>query len=170
MTEPITENLVIRNAEFAQFLKEKLAPLCKKENSDCIVFENQCGEAEYDEEKLKEIDSVEESAIPIESQLMALAAWMKRNYGGTMQQALKMVLPVKRKAPQREKKELVLSAEPEMAGIHLAEFERKHYHAKVRLLSELMKEKRIPQEFVTGKLHVASPTIRSLEKDGLLRV
>ncbi|MBP0973183.1 MAG: hypothetical protein J5851_04680 [Oscillospiraceae bacterium] len=50
MTEPITENLVIRNAEFAQFLKEKLAPLCKKENSDCIVFENQCGEAEYDED------------------------------------------------------------------------------------------------------------------------
>ena len=51
-------------------------------------------EAEYDEEKLKEIDSIEESAVPIESQLMALAAWMKRNYGGTMQQALKMEKPV----------------------------------------------------------------------------
>ncbi len=127
-------------------------------------------EAEYEETKLKEIDGIEESAVPIESQLMALAAWMKRNYGGTMQQALKMVLPVKRKAPQREKKELVLIADPEMAAIHLAGFEKKHHYAKARLLSELMKEKQIPQEFVTGKLHVALPTIRALERDGLLRI
>ena len=126
-------------------------------------------EAGFDVERIKEIDSIVETAVPIEAHLMALAAWMKRNYGGTMQQALKMVLPVKRSAPQRERKELVLTADPEMARLHLAEFEKKHFHAKVRLLSELIREKRIPKEIVTGKLHVATPTIRSLESAGLLR-
>lgn len=127
-------------------------------------------EAEFDVEKLKEIAEVEEKAVPVEVQLITLAAWMKRNYGGTMSAALKTVIPVKRRVTRKEKEELCLAAEPEMAGIHLAEFERKHHYAKARLLAELMERKRIPKEIVTGKLHIAAATIRSLESAGLLFV
>lgn len=54
-------------------------------------------EAEYDPQKIKDIVSAAEGGIAIEAQLIALAAWMRRNYGGTMNHALKTVLPVKEK-------------------------------------------------------------------------
>ncbi len=52
-------------------------------------------EAEYDEDKLKNIAGIVTDSVPIESHLIALAGWMQEHYGGTMNQALKMVLPIK---------------------------------------------------------------------------
>ena len=46
-------------------------------------------EAEFDVEKLKPILGVKKGSVPIESQLIELAGWMRDNYGGTMNQALK---------------------------------------------------------------------------------
>ena len=126
--------------------------------------------AEIAEEKIKEIEGVEEGAVPIESRLIALAAWVRRNYGGTMNQALKTVLPVARIAKQKEKKLLVLTAEKEEAEEYLHTCLQKRHVAKARLLSELIKEARLKQELVTGKLHVSLPAIRALEKDGLLKI
>ena len=37
------------------------------------------------------------NSVAIEARLIALAAWMKEQYGGTMIQALKTVLPIKQK-------------------------------------------------------------------------
>ena len=51
---------------------------------------------EYDVSRMKEIAGVVEESIPIESRLIALAGWMRKNYGATMNQALKTVLPIKR--------------------------------------------------------------------------
>ena len=63
---------------------------------------------EYDVAKLKPVLSIEKEAVCIESELIALAAWMHKNCGGTMNQALKTVLPVKRKERQKEKKQVSL--------------------------------------------------------------
>lgn len=60
---------------------------------------------EYAPEKIKEIRSMVEGSIPIEAQLIALAGWMRKNYGGTMNHALKTVLPIKQKT--REKKSVL---------------------------------------------------------------
>ena len=49
--------------------------------------------AEYAPEKIKEILRIAEESVAIESRLVALAAWMKESYGGTMIQALKTVIP-----------------------------------------------------------------------------
>ena len=62
-------------------------------------------ETEYDKDKLKDIISIERASIPIESHLIALAAWMRRNYGGTMNQALKTVIPIKKKRQARKKRQ-----------------------------------------------------------------
>ena len=56
---------------------------------------------EYDVSRLKEIKGIVAGSIPIESQLIALAGWMRRNYGGTMSQALGTVLPVKQKSTEK---------------------------------------------------------------------
>ncbi len=57
---------------------------------------------ELEPEKMKEILGLSEKAVPIESQMISLAAWMKERYGCTMNQALKTVLPAKRRVKARE--------------------------------------------------------------------
>ena len=45
------------------------------------------GQTDYDESKIKDVMCIVEDSIAIEAKLVALAAWMKENYGGTMIQA-----------------------------------------------------------------------------------
>ena len=42
---------------------------------------------DYDISKVKEIADISRSGVEIETKLIALAAWMKSNYGGTMLQS-----------------------------------------------------------------------------------
>ena len=50
----------------------------------------------FDEEKMKEIASVKEEGVPIESSLIALASFIKERYGSTMINALKTVMQIGR--------------------------------------------------------------------------
>lgn len=58
---------------------------------------------EYDVTRIKEIAGVVSGSVTAGSQLIALAWWMKEQYGSTMNQALKTVLPVKQKVKARNK-------------------------------------------------------------------
>ncbi len=126
--------------------------------------------AEFDPGKLKEIDSIASDAMAIESQLIALAAWMRRNYGATMNQALKAVIPVKRKAKAKEKRMVCLIMEKEAARAQLEEFTRRHNTARARLLEELLAHPEISYEIVTGKLNITANVIRALEEKNILKV
>ena len=83
-------------------------------------------EPEYDITKLKEIVGVAEGGIPIESQLIALAGWMRENYGATMNQALKTVLPVKQKTKVKKQRLVRLALDRDEAEEKLALFQKKH--------------------------------------------
>ena len=126
--------------------------------------------AEFDPGKLKEIDSIASDAMAIESQLIALAAWMRRNYGATMNQALKAVIPVKRKAKAKEKRMVCLIMEKEAARAQLEEFTRRHNTARARLLEELLAHPEISYEIVTGKLNITANVVRALEEKNILKV
>lgn len=63
---------------------------------------------DYDLSKVKEIADISRGGIAIEGKLVALAAWMKEQYGGTMIQALKTVLPIKQKENAKMKKRIRL--------------------------------------------------------------
>ncbi|SER46017.1 replication restart helicase PriA [Lachnobacterium bovis] len=126
--------------------------------------------AEYDITKLKPIAEVVKDGISIESRLIALAAWIKKNYGGTFNQALKTVIPVKQKQNHIIKKTLILATDEVYAREQLAIFERKHYTAKARLLKALIEFKEIDQIEATRKLNVSTAVIRNLEENGLLKI
>lgn len=113
----------------------------------------------FDEEKIKAIDSVSEKGEDVNEKLLSLAVWMKNTYGSTMINALKTVLPVKQKVQAVEKKTLHLLVSEEEAKKHLNDMKKKHQVARERLLLELMKEKELPYEVVTGKLHVSKATV-----------
>ena len=60
---------------------------------------------EFPPEKLKDILSLKEDALTVESKLFELAGFMAEEYGSTYSQALKAVLPVKRKVRKNSRRE-----------------------------------------------------------------
>ncbi len=119
---------------------------------------------EYQVSKLKEIRGIVEGSIPIESQLIALAGWIRKNYGATMNQALKTVLPVKQKAREKKRRLVSLVLEKDQAKEQLALFEKKHNTARARLLSHLMEQSPLPYEVATKKLKITASVINIMEE------
>lgn len=126
--------------------------------------------AKYAPEKLKSIADVEEKGIDAEAGCIALAAWMREQYGSTMITALKTVLPVRKKIKGVEKKSCKLLIPSLEAQPLLESYMNKKQTAKARLLGELIRMKELPMPLITGKLHVSSQTVKSLEKQGVLAV
>lgn len=88
-----------------------------------------CDEPDYDIDKIKDIISVEENTAVIESKLLILAKYIRDNFGGTTNEALKTVLPVKKLMKNIEDETLLLNVSRE-------EFEEllvKHKNAKARM-------------------------------------
>lgn len=126
----------------------------------------------WDPAKIKPILRVSKDANAIEDQLIALAAWMKSHYGGTMNQALKTVLPIKKKENVLKKKEVTLILDDKKANdVYVDLVARKnHSVGKERLLKALMEDRQIPWDAVTKKLNVPTSVIRDFEKAGYVRI
>ena len=126
--------------------------------------------AEFEPSRLKPIRRVLRDGIPIEGQLIALAAWIRENFGGTMNQALKTVIPVKQKTAEKEKRLIWLKPEVATAKALLGELQRKHQTARVRLMEALLKQSPLPYETVTQKLNITASVIRAMQERELIRV
>ena len=124
----------------------------------------------FDPARTKDILGIEAAGVGVEDKMIALAAWIRKNYGSTMIQALKTVLPAKRSVKRLERRTLQrLMSREEIISL-LGECTRKKQVAKVRLLQELARQEAIPYEWVTGKLGVSARTVESLERAGAIRV
>lgn len=126
--------------------------------------------AEISEDRMKNVDSIGENEISVESDAIRLAWWIKEHYGSTMITSLKTVLPVKTRMKHVEKKTIVRVVSSKEAQEAVALFEKKHQVAKVRLLQELIENESLPHELVSKKLNISSSTIRSLENAGFIQV
>ena len=126
------------------------------------------GHTDYDPEKIKEIAGIVTDGIGAESRLIGLAAWIRNRYGSTMIQALKVVLPVKRKVRGKDKKTVYLILDKPEAQEKLKFFQKKHQTARARLLEALIEEQAIPYELVTEKLNVAAGVVKALEQQGIV--
>lgn len=120
----------------------------------------------FDVAKMKHIISVAEGTVEVESQLINLAWWMKENYGSTMNQALKTVIPVKNKVRNIEKKTVILNLNEEQLQEKLVTYKRKNAKARLRLLQELRNNNKLPRELVVGKLNISPSTLKSMEQMG----
>ena len=101
---------------------------------------------------------------------IALAAWMKRQYGSTMAAALKTVLTSRRPGKPVMTREIELRLSREEAEEQLAVYVKKHQVARERLLRELMDVPRQPFSLVTNKLHITAPVIRAMAQAGVIEV
>ncbi len=126
--------------------------------------------ANYDEDKIKDIIEIASQGEQIEARLVALAAWMKETYGGTMIQALKTVMPVKQKMNEKQRKYISLAINQKEAAELLAVCHHKKYKAKAKLLEALLEEDGLDYDLVTKTLHISLATIKNMEKQGSVQV
>ncbi len=124
--------------------------------------------AGYDETKIKPVLRTAKDSMAIEAKLVALAAWMKEHYGGTMIQALKTVIPIKKQERAKEKKSIRLLLSEEEGKRQLDIFLHKNQKARARLLAALLDEPRQEYDLVTKKLNVTRSVVRSLEEMGVI--
>ena len=128
------------------------------------------GQAGYDPARMKEIGRVMTDAADEEARLVGLAAWIRNRYGSTMLQALKTVIPVKRKIKEKQRRWIVLALDGDAARERLDFFQRKHQKARARLVEALLDEPELPWELVSEKLNITAAVIRALEEQGIVRV
>lgn len=124
----------------------------------------------FDPMRTKEIRDIVKGGVGIEGRMIALASWIRKNYGSTMIQALKTVLPAKQSVKKLEHRTILrLMSREEILSL-LGESKRKKQVAKERILQQLADQESLPYEWVTGKLGVSYQTLKSLEKAGVVRI
>lgn len=149
---------------------EVMVPFGKgnRETKGYIVgFSENC---DYDPAKMKEILSVSEKGMAIEARLVALAAWMKEHYGGTMIHSLKTVLPIKKREAEKIQKWLRLLLDEEEGKAKLEFYLEKNQKARARLMAALLDSPVLEYSLVSGKLNVQMSVVRALEEQGVLRI
>ena len=132
-----------------------------------VDFSENC---DYDLSKVKEIAEISRKGMAIEGKLVALAAWMKEHYGGTMIQALKTVLPIKQKEQAKVKKKVRLLLNEEEGKIKLDFYLHKNQKARARLLAALLDEPVLDYELINKKLNITLNVVRALEEQGVLSI
>ena len=125
--------------------------------------------AEFDEEKIKDIDSVVPNRVKAVEDMIKLAAWLKHNYGGTMNQALKTVIPVKEKIRQKEKKHIKLNVTKEEAKEFIKKAKRKS-PSKEKLIEYLSDREEADMDVLKNETGISPSTIKSLENDGIIQI
>ena len=132
-----------------------------------VGFSKTC---DYEKAKIKRILGPVQKSVAVESHLVALAAWMKEHYGGTMIQALKTVLPIKREEQAKEQRIVRRIISEEEGKAKLEFYRQKHQTARARLMEALLEDAEIAYELVSKKLNITLSVVKTLEEQGILEI
>lgn len=128
-------------------------------------------EPKIEESRIKDIDSIVPDKVQVVGRMIKLASWLKHNYGSTMNQAIRTVIPVRNKIRQKEKKYVCLAVDIETANQKAEEFEsKKSAVARARLLRALIEEPVIETGIIKTKLNISMSTVKTLENAGIVTV
>lgn len=134
------------------------------------------GTPKFDVHRTKEILRIEKQAVVAESHLLCLAYWMKENYGGTMNDAIKAVMPVRREIQEKiQRRVYPLPTREEISDLR-KELERKHQSARVRLLDAFLcldvsrYSDGIDYEYLRKQYKITTSVLQSMEGQGVIHV
>ncbi len=126
--------------------------------------------ADWDPDKIKDILRVEEGSLPVESQLIRLASFIRSQYGSTMIQALRTVMPVRSKVRPRTETRIFLAMDKEEAGSLLASYDRRHAVRKAALLRGLLNQGSMTREECIKDCRLSMTDLRKMETAGILEI
>ena len=113
-------------------------------------------------DRIKSIAGVENAEETTEARLIALAAWMREQYGSTMIQALKTVLPIQKTVKAKEEKWIVLGISREKGAELLEQMKGTRFKARIRLLEALLAEEnegKLPSSYCTKELGMTASAL-----------
>lgn len=125
---------------------------------------------EFLPERIKAITKVILDGTVIEGQFIQLAAWMRTQYGATMNDALRTVLPVKRVIKEQKEQYLHRIIDRERLFEYMEECERKNYKARYRLAAALEEEEVISYKEALEELNINRDVIRKFVDLGIIAV
>lgn len=127
--------------------------------------------ASFDETKLKNIIGIKKGSLKVESQLIALAGFIKERYGSTMNKALKTVIPIKQSVKSLEKKYVRLKInKSEALDLYAKYIEMKNTKARAGIIKELTENDILPYDLIKDNLKVSDAIIKNLEKAGIIEI
>ncbi len=138
---------------------------------------NISGQTDYDPMKIKEIVNVVNGEIALENQLIRLAWQIRKVYGGTMNQALKTVIPVKRQVRDVVEKYYVPSISYDEARLYMRRLmDDLRYKTRVLVMSAFMDAWNDKNDLPTLSLKdlqsrcgASKAVLSGLIKDGILK-
>ena len=124
-------------------------------------------QTECQQDRIKEIAELCDRSVPVEGRLLALAAWIRENYGSTMINAIRTVMPVKKTIRQLVDQIVVLSenADSEHIAYIREQYQKKHAQAKLRLLQALEEtpERHLSMDVVKQKWNISPATLKAMQ-------
>ena len=127
--------------------------------------------AAFDVSRMKEIVSIATKQMPVESELLQVAGFIRERYGSTMNEAIKTVIPIRKKVKSVEEHWLTFAMEKNKVKDILGEYKRRRYAAKVRLIEGMLAEEDvINRRTAIQKYKANKAVIDGLVKDGIVRV
>ena len=124
----------------------------------------------FDTSRMKELTGICSSEETTEERLIALAAWMKNQYGSTMVQALRTVLPVREKVKAKEKLYIILNVSEEEAEKIAGKLESGRCKARARLVRALLEEKKLDYTKASKEFGMTASVLRPLADEGIVQV
>lgn len=124
----------------------------------------------FDPARTKEIASVVPGAVSLERRFISLAYWMKEHFGGTMNEALKTVLPVKQAVREVRKRTIVPAADGKRFAEYYAMAVKRKFRARVRLLDELRGTSGADYGELLQKLQISPATVEAVCRDGICSI
>ena len=125
---------------------------------------------EIEPERIKPIAGIAAGENSADERMINLAWWIKEQFGGTMNRALKTVIPSAKKVRQAETRTITAAVSREMLISICAEAGKKHHTAKERFLKELIESGTLDYNLTVGKLNISSATIKKFEADGVIKI
>lgn len=124
-----------------------------------------------DKNRIKYILDIPDGTIVIKSHLISLAYWIKENFGGTLNEALKTVIPIKKKVKAKEKRYVSLLIDNEEVKEFIEKFKKnKKYISRVKLLELLVKQNVIDYDILIKQYNVGKSVIDTCVKFGIITI
>ena len=125
---------------------------------------------EFPPERIKNIIKVIMDGMVIEGHFIQLAAWMRTQYGSTMNDALRTVLPIKKAVREQKEQYLHRIIDRERLFAYMEECERKHYKARYRLAAALEEQDVISYKETLEELNISRDVIRKFVELGIISI
>lgn len=133
-------------------------------------MQNQNLQPDFGKIRIKYILGISPKAIPIEGQLISLAAWMRRTYSCTMNQALKTVLPVKHQMEEKQRRQVRLLLSRKEAQEKLVQLEHSNQAARFRVLAVLLDQPCLEYSALQKAAKVTAEVLRKMEDLQILQI